>query len=298
MSLVIKELGIRRKEIGDIGVEIEVEGRNLPRCVKYWRNEQDGSLKGEETAEYVLGKPYDLHGVDEALNYLDQLYNECGTVVDNSVRAGVHIHINCQALTITQLYNYITTYLLLENLLVHWCGEFREGNLFCLRTCDAEWMLGTLKAAARDPKHQFRQRFHRDDLRYSSMNVKALGDYGSLEFRAMRGTRDLKLIYKWAETLFNLRQFACTFNKPTDIIEQFSIGGINSFLERALGKNMDMFTNGVDYQKLVWQGMRNAQDVAFCTDWDAFDPEMMKIGGLDFPKYLNSKDINEPMEDV
>lgn len=299
MGSVFKEFGIINQEPGDVGLEIEVEGKNLPRCTKYWLNEQDGSLRGEETAEYVLAKPTNLMGLFEALDYLDRLYVMNGTIVDDTVRAGVHVHINCQRLTMTQLYNFITLYLLLENLLVHWCGEFREGNLFCLRACDAEYILNVLRLAALDGNRRFRARFHDDKLRYASMNLKALGDYGSLEFRAMRGTRDLALIYKWAETLYNLREFACTFEKPTDIIEQFSLLGVERFLELALGKNVKMFIEGVDnYPQLVWTGLRNAQDVAYCVDWHKFEPKMRKIGGLEFPDFLKPEEINEPLEDV
>lgn len=299
MSTVFKELGIRKQETGDIGLEIEVEGARLPRCTKWWRNEQDGSLKGEETAEYVLSSPGSLQDIDEALSYLDKKYQANETRVDDTVRAGVHVHINCQRLTMTQLYNFITIYLILENLLVRWCGEYREGNLFCLRACDAEWMLSVLRVAALDNRKQFRQRFHRDELRYASMNLKALGDYGSLEFRAMRGTRDLGLIYSWAETLYNLREFACTFEKPTDIIEQFSLGGMENFLEHALGKNKDMFLKGCkDYQELLWTGMRNAQDIAYCVDWRKFEPKMRQIGGVEFPEFMRAEEINDPLEDV
>lgn len=297
MALVLKELGIKKEEFGDIGLEIEVEGRNLPRLAKYWRNEQDGSLKGEETAEYVLSKPSDLNGVRTALDYLNKCYIAQETIVDDTVRAGVHVHINCQHLTMTQLYNFITIYLLLENLLVKWCGEYREGNLFCLRACDAEWMLSIIRAAATSNKKAFRTMFHRDELRYASMNLKALGDYGSLEFRAMRGTRDLDLIYTWAETLFNLRQFACSFEKPTDIIEQFSLMGTEAFLDAALGKNVKTFICK-GYSKLIWEGMRNAQDVAYCCDWQKFEPKMRKVGQCEFPDYMKPEEINEPLEDV
>jgi len=294
MSTVFKELGIRKAEAGDIGLEIEVEGHNLPRMGKWWRNEQDGSLKGQENAEYVLAKPGSLAEVREALNHLDKTYNDCGTIVDDTVRAGVHVHINCQKLTMTQLYNFITVYLMLENILVKWCGEFREGNLFCLRACDAEWMLMVLRVAATDDRRQFRLRFHKDELRYASMNLKALGDYGSLEFRAMRGTRDLDLIYKWAETLYNLREFACGFEKPSDIIESMSMLGPERFLRDALGGNADMFMCP-DYIDLLWRGMRNAQDVAYCVDWQKFEPKMKKIGQLEFPEHM--QEINEPLED-
>lgn|ERR1700749_980258 len=296
MSTVFKELGIRKAEAGDIGLEIEVEGARLPRLADYWRNETDGSLKGEESMEYVLAKPGKLEDVRKALDYLELCYRSCGSRVDDTVRAGVHVHINCQHLSMTELYNFITVYLIVENLLVKWCGEFREGNLFCLRACDAEWMLDVLRIAAKDNKKQFRARFHRDELRYASMNLKALGDYGSLEFRAMRGTRDLDLIYQWAETLYGLREFAKTFEKPSDIIEQFSMGGAENFLERALGANKDMFMCD-QYMDLLWRGIRNAQDVAYCTDWREFEPKMKKIGNLEFPENMPNNLINEPMED-
>lgn len=296
MSSVFKEMQIKREEAGDIGLEIEVEGKYLPKMGKLWRTEADGSLKGEESAEYVLAAPGSMKDVQAALDQLEAAYVHNETRVDNTVRAGVHVHINCQRLTMTQLYNFITVYLILENLLVKWCGEFREGNLFCLRTCDAEWMLQVIRSAANDPKKMYKNRFHRDELRYASMNLKALGDYGSLEFRAMRGTRDLSLIYSWAETLYGLREFACGFDKPSDIVEAFSIRGPERFIEDALGKNTAQFMHE-DYLNLVWKGLRNAQDVAYCTDWMVFEPKMRKIGQLEFPENIPAGDINEPEED-
>lgn len=294
MTTVFKEMGIRIAEKGDIGLEIEVEGVNLPRLGKWWRNEQDGSLKGPENAEYVLQKPGSLEDIRAALNHLDSVYNQSSTVVHDTVRAGVHVHINCQNLTMTELYNFVTLYLCLENILVKWCGEYREGNLFCLRACDAEWMLSVLKLAASDKKRQFKNRLHRDELRYASMNLKALGDYGSLEFRSMRGTRDLNLIYTWAETLYGLREYAKTFEKPSDVVESFSLLGAEEFLSRALGKNTEHFLCE-EYMDLLWTGVRNAQDVAYCIDWQKFEPKMKIVGGLEFPDDMVV--INEPMED-
>lgn len=297
MPNVLKEFGLRRPVTGDLGIEIEVEGNNLPHCDRWWRNEEDGSLKGEETREYVLDVPQNLAGVRQALDYLDGLYRTHKSRVDDTVRAGVHVHVNCQQLTLTQLYNFITVYLILENVLVHWCGEYREGNLFCLRATDAEYLLAQIKASIKDPRRQLRQRFHRDELRYASMNLKALGDYGSVEFRAMRGTRDLDLIYKWAETLLGLREFAKTFESPADIIQQFSLGGRDAFMQAALGKNYrDFVCDG--QEAMLWEGMRNAQDIAYSTDWAMFDPKMRQIGGCDFPITMRPEDINEPLEDV
>lgn len=291
MKTVFDVMGLRHKVSGDVGIEIEVEGSNLPICEEYWNNEKDGSLKGLETAEYVLRKPTDLDGVVIALEYLSEMYKACGTKVDDTVRAGVHIHINCQKLTMVQLYTFMTVYLVLENVLVRWCGPSREGNLFCLRASDAEGVLTVAREAAISKK--FRACMFSDDIRYASMNMKALGNYGSLEFRAMRGTDNFNLIYKWASILYGLKEFSKNINKPIEVIEQFSVLGPTGFMKWALGDNYDELSCE-DEEKLLWEGARNAQDIAFCTNWDEVDPRTKFIGQIEF---LEKADPDEPEED-
>lgn len=277
---------------GDVGIEIEVEGNNLPVMRKFWRNEEDGSLRGE-SREYVLQRPMSLEEAKVALDHLDACYVECNTVVHDSVRAGVHVHVNVQALNITQLYNYMTLYLILEEILVKWCGPTREGNLFCLRAGDAEYLMYALREAIEN--RDFAQ-LVTDQLRYASMNVKALGTYGSLEFRAMRGTRDLGLIYQWAEVLVGLRDKAKLYTDPTDIINGFSEGEVDGFLERVLGEHAKSF-KCEGYQRMLKDGMRRAQDLAFCVNWpDFFEHPERLIGGLYFPEHVMFPD--EPLEDV
>lgn len=285
----VREMMLLGNEVdGDLGIEIEVEGYRLPIVKKYWRNEDDGSLKGPETREYVLKMPVDLAGVAEALNYLEKEYVAHGTVVEESIRAGIHVHVNCQKLTMKELYNFFVVYLILENVLVQWCGGSRVGNLFCLRAQDAENLITKIKLAAVTSK--FRGIFRDNNLRYASMNVKALGDYGSLEFRAMRGTRDFNLVYKWAKTLLGLRGYARQFDSPKRIIEIFSMLGPSGFMQQALGEEYELFTSDNE-EELLWDGVRNAQDVAYCCDWDKFCVED------DNAKIANVKDLRVAFPD-
>lgn len=280
------------KTAGDVGIEIEVEGQNLPYLEKFWLNEQDGSLRGQESREYVLAKPLSLKEARLALAYLDAQYKAHGTVVDDSVRAGVHVHVNVQDLNMIELYNFMTLYLILEEVLVKWCGPHREGNLFCLRAGDADFLIGQLQNVAES--RNFHE-LHSDQLRYSSMNVKALGTYGSLEFRAMRGTRDLDLIYQWASVLVGLRDLAKGFESPEKIIEGFSEGEAKGFLVRALGEHYEAF-QCEGYERMLCDGMRRAQDVAYCVDWNDYHEVAKKIiGDLEFP--LGTEFPNEPLED-
>jgi hypothetical protein len=275
MKTVVQWFGIQPQYLtkGDVGIEIEVEGRNLPNPEKYWKREQDGSLRGE-SAEYVLAKPMTLDGAQIALKSLALDYKKAGTKADDSVRAGVHVHVNVQSLNIVELYNYMTLYLILEELLVKYCGPTRVGNLFCLRSCDADFLIDRIKWAVRNKR--FRNLVD-DNLRYASMNVKALGNYGSLEFRAMRSTSDFALIHEWASMLVHLREMAKTFADPTDIINGFSEGEAYGFLNRILGDYATIFEDYADIGGALVRGMRIAQDVAFCTNWQAFlEPEKPK----------------------
>ena len=287
MKTVMQWFGIREDFAakGDVGIEIEVEGKNLPKHFeKYWRVEADGSLRGEDNAEYVLEKPLTIKQAKLALSHLNMQYKKHQAVVDDTVRAGVHVHINVQQLNIVELYNYMTLYLILEELLVKFCGPYREGNLFCLRACDAEWLLFRLSEAARS--RQFRRVLTDDNLRYGSMNVKALGTYGSLEFRAMRGTRDLNLIHKWATILLDLREAAKKFTDPKDIINDYSEGDADTFLVKCLGEHVEIFKGFDNIPKMLNAGMRRAQDIAFCCDWQQFFQEEIVPPAPVMPKRL------------
>src|SRR5687767_9863504 len=91
------------------GVEIEVEGVRLPgpdETPGMWRCERDSSLKTAEAWEYVLKYPTTLSGVKQALGALNDAYKGKKTKVHDSVRAGVHVHMNVQEWDIRQLMTF------------------------------------------------------------------------------------------------------------------------------------------------------------------------------------------------
>lgn len=295
MKTVMHWFGLRPqlKTKGDLGIEIEVEGANLPDAPKYWRREEDGSLRGEENAEYVFRKPLTLDQTYAALEQLGAAYKENGSRVDDSVRAGIHVHVNVQDLSLIELFNFITVYVVLEEILVDHCGEGRQGNLFCLRAMDAGYLITTLRKAI--AKRQFQALGH-DDLRYSSMNVKSLSTYGSLEFRAMRGTGDMERIYNWAKLLLTLREVAKTFYDPKAVIQGFSEGEAAGFVYRCLGEQAGAFLEDTDALRKVKSGMRRAQDIAYACNWELYrEKPTYMVGELAFPVDIQFPD--EPLED-
>jgi len=268
---VAKCFNIRRLTEGDLGIEVEVEGSSLPTFAvnKYWKREYDGSLQGE-SMEYVLRAPLGVTGVKLALNDLTAQYKKYGTKVSDSVRAGVHVHVNMQKLSIPHLYNFITLYSMFEPVLMDYCGKGRTGNLFCLPLNKSPLLINAICHAAETEDFSI---LHSDRYRYCAMNVKALGTYGSVEFRALRSGRNLNRVYRWASLLLSLREVACYFDNPTQIIEQASITGYTEFFWQTLGKHKAMFKNTQNVDKKLRKGIECSLPIVYSGDWDELAKE-------------------------
>lgn len=270
---------------GDVGIEIELEGDNLPsgeQVHPYWRREHDGSLRpSPDAAEYVFRKPLKEDKAKEALGVMSEKFRELNTTDCESGRAGVHVHVNCQQLMVHELANFICLYLVMEDLLVRFCGDDRVGNLFCLRAADAEYLITSLHQAF---SSQDLTQLNSDEFRYASMNVKSLFQYGSLEFRAMRSTLDMQVIEQWMGILLRLREAAKEYEDPCHIMFSISNEGPNDFCRRVLGDYADSLIDlgGCEFE--VMQNMRNIQDIAYLVDWEHIKSPKKMIGGVEFPE--------------
>src|SRR5690606_4744320 len=101
---------LRKKSTdGEIGIEIEVEGNKFPKHAvegydgvdphfipDMWQYHRDGSLRGEDNAEYVLKNPIKFSEVPDAVNKLWEMFDKYGTVLETSNRTSVHVHLNAQ----------------------------------------------------------------------------------------------------------------------------------------------------------------------------------------------------------
>lgn len=254
MKKVFQFLNKAKALDGDVGIEIECEGKNL-RVVegKYWNTESDGSLRGhfpDTAAEYVLKKPINIKEVVPALEELQaELKN---AKLDFSYRTSVHVHVNVQDLTNDELMNFMYVYMLLEEPMVNFCGRERKGNRFCLRISDAEGFMFSLNEVFRKGVGEA-IRLPENDIRYSSMNIASIHKYGSVEFRAMRGTMDVETINIWCNALISLREFSKRFKEPKDIVRAFLDHDPKDFMKEALGEYYNHFT----YPRMVKEVQRS-----------------------------------------
>jgi len=232
------ELLVNRKTDGDVGIEIECEGKGMIEMDgAVWRSEDDGSLRGiypQTRCEYILTKPLKINAVKAALTTLKDDLNAEGAVLNFSYRCSVHVHVNVQQMQYQQLLAMIYAYYLLEEPFMTYCGKSRKGNNFCLRLADAEGVLDTLTRMFEHP--DYLHAMGQDHNRYAALNLEAIQKYGSLEFRGMEGNLDVKRIDTWCKALVKLREWSVKQDTPKAVYELYTRLGPIGFLEDVLGE--------------------------------------------------------------
>lgn len=269
---------------GLIGLEVECEGNKFKKegVVPPWLYHQDNSLRGQDNAEYVLNKPVEFDKVPAALDKLWDMFAQYGTILSDSNRTSVHVHLNVQDWYLNRLTSFFAMYFCVEELLTAWCGEHRIGNLFCLRAKDAPAILTQLrKFVVNDGYYQIHDGFH-----YAGLNAQALFKFGSIEIRTLRGPTDKQVILDWVAMLERIYKLSAEYDDPRDICGLFSSGGPLNFLSSIFGPTESILRNGISYtddmiRDAMYYGIRLVQDLVYCRDWTAYKPTKIKPDPFD-----------------
>jgi hypothetical protein len=237
---------------GELGVEVEVEGKGLPTGgFKFWNVTRDGSLRGE-AYEYVFKDPVTRELTPKAISELYAVLNKCK--IEDSGRAGVHVHVNIRDLDYQELFSFILLYVVFEEVLIDMCGEDRKGNLFCLRVDDAEYLL--VKIRDLFMTMDFSQ--VNDRIRYSGINLTAIRKYGSLEFRSLPSPVSEELLNLWIQLLLKIKDKAKEFKDPRLIVTGVSEYGGRDFAASVFGELLESIPC-TDWNRSVIRGMRKIQ---------------------------------------
>lgn len=267
IGIVVNRMGKQ----GQVGIEIEVEGKRLPMpdtTPLPWYYKHDGSLRGEENAEYILSEPIPFSEVPEALAKLWKVFKSKKSRLDDSNRTSVHVHLNCQTFHMNRLTALIALYFIAEEILTQYCGEYRIGNMFCLRAKDATAIVSHIRGFIRTDG-QYRLN---DGLHYSGLNTQALQKFGSLEIRTLRGCSDPKIIEEWVSILECLYNKSAEFKDPRDVCGLFSCNGPIAFFYEIFGDSALILKSSTGWSdekisESLLEGIRHAQDLCYCRDW-------------------------------
>jgi hypothetical protein len=268
--MLVREILGKKPIKGDVGIEIEVEAkRHLPHDVPSpWVWHEEGSLRGH-CAEYVTKGPIPCD--DKKITHLQTLmrYIEpCEPYHDNQ-RTSVHVHCNVLEHTLSQLWTTICSYWLVDNLMVRYSGAEREGCNFCLRLKDAEYLITQVLSTlgGERPFAGLGQ-----NIRYSSQNLAALGQHGSLEYRSMRGTLDPMLIDKWSTALHHMVQGSKEYGTPSNMMDTIYDTDYRAFLNLLFGIEFARELRAMDgYKELIDENIGMIAEIAYCHDWEIWE---------------------------
>lgn len=268
---------------GTIGMEIEVEGRRLPRdggitvssptTGAIWLGHEDHSLRGE-SREYVLSAPVTSDELEGMVEGLFEAFAVNNTKLINSNRCSTHVHINMNGKRINQVTSLLCLWACFEQYLIRWCGEERQSNHFCLSLSDAATLPNAWNLFLRTGAREWPR-----DMKYSAINLLPLWDRGSVEFRCGAAADDPVKPVTWGLFLNRLVNFATTrYPNPRQIAYDLSERGGAAILEEICGKQFHKFfkevtgltANTEAFNKGCMAGFRNVQSVAMGFPWDTW----------------------------
>ena len=248
---IAPSLGITRLDGPLVGIELEYEqckaghlSADLYR--KWWTLDIDHSLRNGGIE--FISKPLKPSQLMPATLCVTKVLGEAGGVINK--RCGVHVHLNVSDLTFEQLWNITTYYTLIEAMVFKEFADGREENHFCVPTYANSVLQrqfyddaislhrGIQKRTKRPgpsalggsviaPKQLLPLRILATP-KYAAMNVNSLPKFGTLEFRQMRGSRDMLKVRKWARFLLNLREVALTYDNAEDILFEYEANGFDN----------------------------------------------------------------------
>jgi len=275
---------------GDVGLELEIEGNNLPTQGSLekisgktsgarWLAKTDGSLRGE-ALEYVLSAPCNIDEAEPMIVGLYDKFKTLGTALQLTNRCSTHVHVNMTGKKVNEITSAIALWTAFEEPLTLWAGEERVNNHFCLSAKDSNF--GTV-SAWRSFLRSGSARFG-DNLKYSALNILTLQRFGSIEYRVMNASEDPARLVDWTKFIFTMTRYAGEqFNNPRTLLYAMSErGGQELFRDICDRAGVSRaFVLGVeetvpDIGRSVLEGFRRAQPLVAGFDWDSWMPEINK----------------------
>jgi len=160
-----------------------------------------------------------------------------------------------------------------EDVMMDWAGKERVGNLFCLRVRDAEGITGVLENAI---KNNTLKNFNTDAIRYSSLNLKSLHQYGSLEFRGLPFNGDFENIQTWIEMLLCIKDASLKIENPRELVSLLSKRGGDALANDVFGDLIQHFPK-VDWKSKLLGSIRLVQRLVYITDWEERSDSVISI---------------------
>lgn len=255
------------------GIEVEVEGTNLPepRKTNYWSMVGEGSLR--DGVEYITAGPLDAENRTKALNLLyKNLYQKGVTVNEDQSRCSIHVHVSVNNLTPMQIHTALCVSILLDSLLMKYCGPDRESNLFCQPIVYTQGTINSLIGNVRSPSISPFSKFSLDRFKYSSINIASVYRNGSIEFRGMRYLTTAQEVDSWCSNLFDMvHKSAVLWSSPKDFMDWYLTHSKKELFESLFTKEFAKELLDLEEQhKIMQENATLCSKYAYKPDWETF----------------------------
>ena len=255
-----------------VGLELELEGVShgvvmdgAPIDVRsLWRFELDGSLRGRNF-EAIFKEP--LAGVDvtHAVTALCSHLEQHDKQLRTGHRTSTHVHVDARDLSPDQLQKMVVIYIIFERALFHYAGHNRANNNFCMPMGNYVDLLRGISCIGSKDWNGFDNCIQGIE-KYSALNLRALREFGSVEFRQFPGCYDRDTILTWIDMLLCLKRWAVESRPELNDIPQYLSGmGVAGLIGEVFPAYTHLF-NYPEVERDCYYGIRRAQDIIYATN--------------------------------
>lgn len=197
-----------------MGMEIEVE--NLPgflydHHLTHWWVKPDGSLRNHGM-EFVSGALTTLQMFDAVIMLMNYMVRYAPKH-EFSWRTSIHVHCNIRDMEDREFLRFLVLYLMFENSLFQYAGVSRRNSVFCVPLLESDTLI--MQIVREWNKHRGKKtiKLAFNGLvegwdKYAALGIFRLSSFGTLEFRHLSGTNDVKKILGWTCLIHRLYKAA------------------------------------------------------------------------------------------
>jgi len=200
-----------------IGLELETENVNTSadaasKMAKPYNFvvENDGSLRGV-AYEYISLPMRTEHCLSALTDFL--AINKF-TDANYTDRCSVHVHVNCTDMQMEQISSLALLYTVMEDIMFEFVGGHRDSNIYCIPWNQCRAHLDLVNKFLGDPNTVLK-RWNK----YTALNMLPLAKQGTVEFRQMHGTADMKKLGVWINLIGSLFKWAKAYELKVLISE-------------------------------------------------------------------------------
>jgi hypothetical protein len=232
-TIIAKTFNLRSPK-GDVGIEIETEGRNLPagKVTGTFIGKEDGSLR--HGMEYV-STPTPAKEAHVRVSNLAAKLVEHGAIVEPTYRSSTHIHVNYCDYRWRDVLGTMVAWAVLEPVVFSMMPPGRDGSLFCVSSYDSGDLADYTDQLCGQIGNSFGAGYNPRG-KYSSLNLTRLSDLGTMEYRVFPSSMDGKQIQTWVDWVINIRTLVQKQDDPSFLtLVREAEQSPNPFLESIFG---------------------------------------------------------------